>query len=441
MRITLHHFILLSLTMAVAGCSTFESADDKPLEGERISVLELQKSLEAEAPVLEENVIEIPPAWRNEFWPQAGGYPNHSMQNLELSNELKTFWRADIGKGNSKGLPLTAQPVVVDGRVFTLDTESMLSAFNVNNGNMLWRQDVSSEQEDEPVIGGGIAFSAGALYVTNGFNEILSVNPANGDVLWRKKLPAPARAAPTIIDRRAYVTLLDNRILSLDATNGEALWEYRGLGEIAGLLGAASPGANRDIVVPVFSSGEITALRVENGSVAWSDNLSSLRNFGGLASLSDIRGLPVLDRGLVFAISFGGRLVAIDERTGARIWQREIGGSQTPWVAGENVFVASSDNQLVALGRENGVIRWVTDLPRYEDPEDSDKPITWIGPILAGNRLIVIGTDGHIIETNPENGQVIREWQVNEGGFSIPPLVAGGVLYVLTQNGQLLAYK
>jgi outer membrane protein assembly factor BamB len=436
--------IFMAAGFMAAGCSSvtdmFEEEEDAPLEGERISVLELQQALEPDDAALEVQGLITPDAWRNQFWPQTGGYPNHSMQNLALNpSSLNRAWSVSIGQGSSRRLPLTAQPIVADGQVFTLDTDFNLSSFKVLDGALLWRSDVASKSEDDPVIAGGIAYSSGILYVTNGYNELLAVDPKNGEILWRKTLPAPSRAAPTIMEDRVFVTTLDGKLLAMNAADGASLWEYAGIHETASLLGAASPAANRQIVVPAFSSGEITALRVQNGSVAWSDNLSNLRNLGGLASLAAIRALPVIDKGVVIAISFSGRLVAIDERTGTRIWQREISGSKTPWLAGNHLFVISSENELVALGRDTGAIRWIIPLPRYVD-NDTAKPISWSGPILAGGRLIAVGTDGIVMSINPEDGAVLGTWDAG-GTVTIDPIVADSTLYLLEDNGTLSAYR
>lgn len=421
---------------ALGGCSLFDDKDSAPLPGERISVLELQQSLEPDDEVLEEQGLIMPAEWRNDFWPQAGGYPNHSMQNLALSSEpLKKVWSADIGRGASKSIPLVTQPVSVDNRIFTVDAKGVLSAFSTDAGKPLWKRDISAVGKDDSVIGGGLASSGGTLYATNGYNEVLAVNPANGEIIWRKPIPSASRAAPTVMDGRIFVTTLDSRLVALDAGNGSVLWEYAGIGGAAALVGAASPAASRDIVIPVFSSGEITALRAGNGSVAWSDNLSNVRGMGSLSEISDIRALPVIDKGLVVAISFSGRMAAIDERTGARIWQREISGSQTPWVAGNHMFVLSSSNQLIALGRETGVIRWVTELPR-----EKDKTMIFNGPVLAGGRLILAGTGGRVIEISPETGKILTQW--NAGSTIVqPPVVAGATLYLLGADGTLSAYR
>ncbi len=229
---------------------------------------------------------------------------------------------------------------------------------------------------------------------------------------------------------------LDNRLQALDAATGDMLWEYVGISEMAGLVGAASPAANHDIVVPTFSSGEVLALRVENGSMAWSDNLSGTTIFAGLSGLSDIKAMPVLDKGLVIVISFSGRLVAIDERTGTRVWQREIGGANTPWVAGDYIFVITSQNQLIAMERKNGEIQWVQELRG----EDEDEPVFFNGPVLAGERLIVTSSEGYVFELNPINGAPLKKWEAG-GSLSLPPIVAGETLYILNDNATLTAYK
>ena len=433
------YLLVIVLPLLLAACGN-DKDNKAPLEGERLSIMELQKTLEPDAQNLQAASVIVPNPWTNAFWPQAGGYPNHAMQNPSLAGTLTSQWSADIGKGSTKRFPLTAQPIVVDGQIFTLDIDFNLRAFDMTTGDENWRTDIQSQFEDDPVISGGLAFGEGLVFATNGYNEVLALNPKDGAIVWRKLIPTPSRAAPTVINQRVFVTTLDNRLIALSANDGSNLWEYTGITETAGLIGAASPAANNEIVVPVFTSGELTALRVQNGSVAWSDNLSRIRRFGGSSSISDIKALPVLDQGLVFAISFGGRLVAIDQRSGVRVWQRDIAGSNTPWVAGNHVFVLSADNELVALSRERGVIRWVTPLPKYKKPEKKKGLIVWAGPVMAGGRLIVTATDGTVAEFSPETGEMTNSWDADVS-LSMPPIVADETLFLLADDGKLLAYR
>ncbi|MCD8562796.1 MAG: PQQ-binding-like beta-propeller repeat protein [Alphaproteobacteria bacterium] len=432
----------------MTGCSAvegvFQPKDKKKLPGERISVLELQQQLEPDSSPssADEKQLVLPAPWKNEFWPQAGGYPNHSMQHLSLgAGPLKLQWTANIGTGSTDEIPLTSAPVIVDGRAFTVDGTAEVSAFDIKDGKRLWRTSIKDPEEDDIVIGGGLSFGNGKLYATSGYDEILALKPETGEIIWRKPLPAPSRAAPTIMDGRLFVTTYDNRLLALNPETGDVLWKHEGVSQSAGLVGAASPAVNRDIVVPAFTSGEIEAIRVENGSVAWSDNLSGIRSTsGGLGTIADIRAMPVLDKGLVIAISFSGRLVAIDERTGTRVWQREISGTHMPWIAGDYIFLVSENNEIIALGRDDGAVKWVTALGSYRDPESKDDPIRWAGPILAGNRLVAVSSDGQLAEVNPESGEILNKTRL-ERPVDIAPVVADDMLYLIGDDGTLMAYR
>lgn len=443
--LTLLGLFSLSLSACSAVEGVFQPKDEKKLPGERISVLELQKQLEPdkkETADANARQLVLPEAWKNEFWPQAGGYPNHSMQHLSLgSGPLKLQWTADIGTGSTDEIPLTATPIIVDGRIFAVDGAAEVSAFDSKSGKRLWQTSIKDPEEDDIVIGGGLSFGNGKIYATSGYDEILCLKPETGEIIWRKPLPAPSRAAPTIMDNRLFVSTRDNRLLALNPETGDVLWKHEGTSEAAGLVGAASPAVDRDIVIPAFTSGEIEALRVENGSTAWSDNLSGIRSSsGGLGAIADIRAMPVLDKGLVIAISFSGRLVAIDERTGTRVWQREISGTNMPWVAGDYIFLVSEDNELIALSRDDGAIQWVTALGSYADPGSKDDPIRWAGPVLAGNRLIAVSSDGQLTEVNFETGEILNKTRL-EQSVTIAPVVAGDTLYLVGVDGTLMAYR
>ncbi|HPQ51453.1 MAG TPA: PQQ-binding-like beta-propeller repeat protein, partial [Alphaproteobacteria bacterium] len=259
--------------------------------------------------------------------------------------------------------------------------------------------------------------------------------------LWTSRLPSPSRAAPTIMGDSVYVMTVDNRLVALDTVSGRKKWEYEGLAESAGLIGAASPAANSDIVVAPLSSGELTALRVENGSVAWSENLSSLVRRGGSASLPDIPGLPVIDKDVVIGVSYGGKVVSIEQRTGRRVWQREIGCAKSPWVVGNAIFFLSANAELVALGRDTGALLWVKPLNTYlSDSEALHNSLLWNGPIFAGGHLFVTAPEGSVIEVDPQTGDKLGDFDSGDR-VAVSPVIADDTLFLLHQNGTLSAWK
>jgi outer membrane protein assembly factor BamB len=237
-----------------------------------------------------------------------------------------------------------------------------------------------------------------------------------------------------------YVMSQDNQIYSLKEVDGSTNWSAAASLEIAGLFGSASPAVAQGTVVAGFSSGELNAYRYENGRQVWQDALQRTSIRTSVSSLSDVDADPVIDGGQVFAVGAGGRLVALELTTGQRQWELNIAGIATPWIASDWVFVVTNDAKLMCIDRLNGHIRWINQLPQFEHPKSKKGEIDYSGPILAGGRLVVAGSNGALINIDPQSGSFQTQTTVG-AGISIPPVVAGSALYVLDDSGKLHAFR
>lgn len=428
----------LLVLLMLAGCDWF--GDKKqPLPGERISVLSLDRQLEPD-PALATIPIALPPPVTNSDWPEPGGYPNHAMQHLSLPDRLTQAWKTSIGEGDSRYTRVLSQPVVSKGRIYAMDGGVQLSALDAENGSRLWQVDLKPEDERGNSLGGGVAFWNDRLYVSTGYAQVLALDPADGRVIWRKAVAAPIRSGPTVSDGRVFVVTVDNELVVLAADDGRRLWNHNAIPETASLLGGASPAVDGEVVVAAYSSGEIYALTVENGRPLWSDNFSNTRGVNAVASLADIRGRPVLDRGRVFAVSHSGRIAAIDLRSGERAWEQDFGSMHSPWIAGDYVYLLSNDNELVCLTRNEGKVRWVHKLPSYQNEKKRTDPMVWAGPVLGSDRLIVLSSAGDAISVSPYTGEPLGREEMSAGGF-LGPVIADNSLYLLTDDANLTAYR
>jgi outer membrane protein assembly factor BamB len=430
--------LLFLVVLALVGCDWF--GDKKqPLPGERISVLSLDRQLEPD-PDLARIPITLPKPVVNPDWPEVGGYPNHAMQHLSLPDKLTRAWKTSIGEGVSRYTRILSQPIVAQGRVYAMDGGVQVGAWDAATGDRLWQVDLKPEEERGNSFGGGVAFWNDRLYVSTGYAQILALDPSDGKIIWKTVVGTPVRSAPTVVDGRIFAVTVENELVVLAADDGRRLWSHNAIPETASLLGSASPTVEGQIVVAAYSSGEIYALTVENGRPVWSDNLASTRSLDAVSALADIRGRPVIDRGRVFAASHSGRVAAIDIRTGERAWEQDFGSIHSPWVAGDYVYVLSNDNTLVCLTRNEGKVRWVRQLPNYQNEKKRQDPMDWAGPVLGSDRLIVLSSSGEALSVSPYTGEPLGREEMPAGGY-LAPAIAENSLYVLTDDASLSAYR
>ncbi|GAB4526682.1 MAG: PQQ-like beta-propeller repeat protein [Amphiplicatus sp.] len=442
------------VTRAVSGVfgGGDEEEENAPEEDERISILALEQTLEPD-PRLAGVVVETPPSYRNVSWPQPGGEADHTLHHLGGDLALEVVWRADIGAAGERAR-LTSPPVAADGRLFVIDAAARVSALDLETGERLWRAELAPKLKErfrireifvrpdpeEIGFGGGVAYDGGRLFVTSGFGFVAALDAATGDELWRVETGAPARTPPTAYRGAVYVVTNTNELLALDQETGERRWSYQSFEEVARFLSSASPAAAGDLVVAPFSSGEVAAFLADSGRPIWNETLSRNTALTALSRLNDIAGSPVIDRGLVFAVSHGGRLSAIDIRTGRPVWELPVASLQMPWVAGDYLYLVSVDAELVCVQRESGAIVWVSQLRRYEKEKKRKGRIAWAGPVLVGDHLVLVSSRGDIVKASPLDGAVIEQKRVGDG-FMIAPIVVDEKVFVLNEEGKLVALR
>jgi outer membrane protein assembly factor BamB len=257
---------------------------------------------------------------------------------------------------------------------------------------------------------------------------------------WRNTIGAPTRSAPTAVEGRLFVTTIEDRLVALAADDGRQLWTHQAANATTSVLGRPAPAYADGLVVAGFGSGELATMRAESGTVVWTDNLAAAVRSGSLADFSTIRGLPVVGDGRVHAISMGGLMVAVDLPSGRRLWERQVAGEDSPWAAGSWLFIVSLEQKMAAVNRDDGRIAWVTELPRWENPEKEKDAITWFGPLLVGDRLVVAGTSNEALAVSPYTGEILGRQSLS-GAASLGPVVAGGTVFVVTDDGRLLALR
>ena len=376
-------------------------------------------------------------------WTHTNGTPEHRLVHPALGPLRGLLWSAEIGVGDTRRHRVTAPPVVAGGRIFTLDALAGVSAHDLS-GRALWLTNLTPPA-DEPTdaSGGGLAYEGGTLYVTTAFGQLAALDAGTGGVRWVQRLGAAATGTPTVRGGLVYAVSRDGTGWAVEAGTGRIAWQVAGLPDSAGFVGPAGPAVSERLAVFPFSSGEVLAVFREGGAPAWRASVTGDRVGSALAAFGDITGDPVFADGeRIYVGNATGRVVALDALTGERLWTADEGALGPVWPAGDSVFLVSDASQLVRLDAGTGAVVWAEDLPGFTRRRPSRRKAVYehYGPVLAGGRLLIASSDGLLRSFDPVDGDLVGAIAI-PGGASTAPVVVGRTLYVVTSDGQLLAYR
>jgi len=430
---------------AIAALSLVSACADPELilTGER---LDLRADLSGDAAVVPEpelsTAITLPPQVANADWTHKAGSPAHNIQHPALGTALTRVWSVSIGQGQDRRHRITADPVVADGRIFTVDSRATLMA-HATSGAPLWSVDLTPAGESpDDASGAGLAVSGNRLFVSTGFGDLVALDAATGARVWVQELDASPAGAPTVSGDTVYLVTRDAMAWAINADTGRIAWTLPGTPSPSGVVGGAGPALTDGVVILPFANGELVGALAGGGTRLWGSFVAGQRKGRVYARVSDISGDPVIAEGRVYAGSPSGRTVAVDLASGETLWSATEGAMSPVVVAAGAVFAVSDNAELVRLDAETGARVWGSELPFFVKPTARQRKavVGNYGPVLAGGQLWVASGDGALRAFRPDTGALAGSVDL-PGGAATNPVVAGRTLYVVSSNGQLHAFR
>jgi len=279
-------------------------------------------------------------------------------------------------------------PLFADGRLYTLGTTAILSAWNAKTGALLWRKDFS-KQVDTSKLFCGTAMSP--LRIQEGIivqvgddraGSLTAFDPATGKEVWKTAMRGPGYASPieiTLHGTRQIVTMTTGSVVGVAARDGSVLWEFPFDDEW-----------NENIVTPIATPTGVIVSGVRQGTRA----LTVTRSGTGWAAkqawhtpdVAMYMSTPVLVNGVLFGHSAKrkGQLVAVDASDGRMLWSTEgrAGTSASVVAAGTRLLFLTTESELLVAELDPAAYR---ELRRYTVASTP----TYAHLVLLGPDLVV----------------------------------------------------
>ena len=282
----------------------------------------------------------------------SSGY--RSMTALDAATGA-VVWKSSVD------LPIHGAPTVQGQRVFVIDVDNQLVAFNVNTGQQDWSYRGITEparimRASSPAVSGDTIiapFSSG---------ELVALRASNGQPVWQEVLSRTSRtsalseirdiAGRPVISRGFVYAISQSGVLqSMDIRSGQAKWSLP-------VAGVNAPLPVGDVVYVVSKSGELTVVNRDTGQVYWTRDLNEgrVRKEGGFLGIGakTVRPVwsgPILASNRLVLVNSEGEAVALDPKTGAQQSSVRLGSAAFIAPAAYNgaLYVLTDKGELVSI--------------------------------------------------------------------------------------------
>lgn len=344
------------------------------------------------------------------------------LPEVDRSVEFDRVWSRSVGDGHD-GDFLQLAPLYAGDTLFAASADGVVMAVDADTGKPRW------EQELDDRIFAGPGADGRQLYLVSRDAELIALSSEDGSENWRASLPTEALAAPQSNGSLVVAQTTDGRVLGFDAVNGEKLWQYDAQVPVLTMRTAAAPLVGGDVVISSFANGRVIALTAASGQPIWQYEVGQPQGRTELERLVDIGGQPLVLDSAIMVAGYQGKLALVEIRSGQEIWSRPASSFYAPAIGNGNIFLASSNGDVIALRGSDRRELWVQDKLSW-------RQVT--RPAVVGDYLVVGDFEGYLHVLSLEDGSLQGQMKFDSEGIRVPvQVLENGNLLVFGNSGKM----
>lgn len=338
---------------------------------------------------------------------------------------VSQLWSADVGASSAKGY-LRLMPQVSDGVVYAADPEGRVKAFAADSGRTKWDTDL------EAAVSGAVGIGEGLVLVGTRQGRVIALDRNTGKQVWSAAVSSEVLAPPAAGSGTVVAQTIDGRLFGFAATDGKRLWVYERPEPALSLRGTDAPVVVEDAVVAGFANGRLVALRLRDGGVLWEAAVSQPRGRNEIERLVDVDAAPLVTPDAVYAVSYQGKLVALNPRSGAVSWSRDVSSYSGIATDGTHLYVTDEKSHLLAFDRRTGASVW---------KQAALQGRRLNAPVVYGDLIVAADYEGYVHWFARADGRPVARYRVRGGSVRAPAARDGETLFVSSISGTLTALQ
>mgnify|MGYP001035925913 CR=1 FL=1 len=366
--------------------------------------------------------------------------PTPLAKDFKSTVQVTRLWKTTVGDGAQvSGVRL--RPAVVDGVLYADSTDGKIAAIDATSGKTLWTKSSRThgwfgwgdKKRKDAQYAGGPAVSGDLLAVGTLDGHVYAMSAKDGNPRWEVEVSGEVMASPVIVGDMVMVRTGDGRVYALDAADGHRRWVYdQSTVPLLSLRGNGTMLVANGVVFFGSDDGKLVALRQDNGSKLWEQRLASGEGRTEIDKLNDADGSILLDGSTLYGAAYHGNLTAIDGPSGRPLWSHPFSTFDSLASNASAIFGVDDQSQVWAFDRSTGTDMWKNASLKYR----------WVtGPAVQGNYVVVGDLEGYVHWLQTGDGALAARERLSKKAIRAQPVVVGDIVYVEDVEGHIGAYR
>ncbi|HEY1589713.1 MAG TPA: outer membrane protein assembly factor BamB [Rhodanobacter sp.] len=366
--------------------------------------------------------------------------PTPLAKDFKPTVQVTKVWSTRVGEGAGKS-GARLRPTVVDGVLYADSTDGKLAAIDANSGKTLWSKSSRThgwfgwgdKKRQDAMYAGGPTVEGDLLAVGTLDGHVYGVSAKDGSPRWDAELAGEVLASPVISGDLVLVRTEDGRVYGLDRATGKRRWVYdQGNVPLLSLRGNGGLLAANGVVFFGSDDGKLIALRQDNGAKLWEQKLASGGGRTDIERLDDADGSILLEGSTLYAAAYHGNLMAVDGPSGRPLWGHPFSTFDSLALGGNALYGINDDSQVWAFDKSSGADIWKNDDLKYR----------WLtGTAVQGDYVVVGDMYGFVHWLQIGDGALAGRQRLSKKAIRAQPLVVGDTVYVEDVKGRIGAYR
>lgn len=296
-------------------------------------------------------------------------------------------------------------PLVSGDLIFQANNIGSLSAFDRKTGKIRWTRDFKGGVE------AGATLFKEMLFVAANNGTVVALKAQTGEVVWSASSSSENVSIPVLDSSTGllYFQNSQNIVTCLEADTGRQVWLYSKVdNSLMTIRGSSSPTLSNGVIYAGFSEGSFVALKAATGQVLWEQNLNRNKKF------RDIDAQGVISEDQIFISGYDDRLYALSTSNGQILWTVNTGSYSAVTLAGEDLYVSSTNSEILKLNKKTGDLIWKISQLKGLPTQVS----------LLDNWIVFGESQGELKLADQKTGKVFLSYDTGRGIFARPTVLS-----------------